>query len=198
MRTNLEVGSVLDDESMSLGPPLGLHPEPEMGFLPSVVWLILTTVAVGFVSEIVVHAAQGAVNDLGLDALFVNAIVLPIVGNAAEHASALMFAWRDKMDVAIGISIGSALQIPLFVMPVCILVAWGGGVPLTLNLNDYLVQIILIISIAMAFYLHSGSSHWLHGLVLIGMYTITAGAFYYHDDTAVDGTPGGGPTVAPH
>jgi Ca2+:H+ antiporter len=176
--------NIIDDDTMSVGPPLGENPHPDMGFFPAVAWLILTSVAVGFISEIVVQAAQGAVHDLGLDALFVNAVVLPIVGNAAEHASALMFAYRDKMDISLGIAVGSAIQIPLFVMPVCVLVGWGNSIPLTLNLNPFMVNVILIVSLAIAFSLHAGTSHWLHGLVLLGMYVIIAGSFYYHDDDA--------------
>ena len=64
-------------------------------------------------------------------------IVLPIVGNAAEHASAIVFAMKNKMDIAIGIAIGSATQISLFVIPVCVIIGWAMGQPLDLNLHIF-------------------------------------------------------------
>jgi len=89
-----------------------------------------------------------------------------------------MFAYRNKMNVSLGIAVGSAIQIPLFVYPVCVLMGWAMEVPLTLNLSMFILSIIVVVTLAMAFTLHSGSSHWLHGLMLIVEYIIIAGSFY--------------------
>ncbi|KAH9251575.1 calcium/proton exchanger [Batrachochytrium salamandrivorans] len=165
--------------------PVPLHceetEEPEIGLVFSVVYLVISTVAVSFVSHVVVEAAQGAVTSLNLDAMFVGGVILPIVGNAAEHASALMFAWKDKMDTSIAIAVGSAIQIPLFVLPVCVLCAWALEVPLSLNINRFLMSAVVLTSLAVSFTLHAGASHWLHGLILIFEYVIIAAAFWFHD-----------------
>lgn len=165
--------------------PVPLHceeeEEPEIGLMFCVIYLVLSTVAVSFVSHVVVEAAQGAVDTLGLDPMFVGGVILPIVGNAAEHASALMFAWKDKMDTSIAIAVGSAIQIPLFVLPVCVLCAWALEVPLSLNINRFLMSAVVLTSLAVSFTLHAGASHWLHGLILIFEYVIIAAAFWFHD-----------------
>jgi len=158
--------------------------DSELGFLPALFWLALFSVCVAFLSTLVVGAAEKAVDKFGLSPLFVGGIVLPIVGNASQHASALIFAWRDKMDVAIGVAVGSAIQISLFIWPTCIFVGWAMGVPFasslskvqcssfnltqTTNINIQLMMAIIIVaSVALAFTLHAGSSHWLHGLVFL-------------------------------
>ena len=68
---------------------------------------------------------------------FISVIILPIVGNAAEHASAVMFAMKNKMDIALGVAVGSATQISLFVIPFCVLVGWGADMPLDLNFHVF-------------------------------------------------------------
>ena len=82
------------------------------------------------------------------------------------------------MDVALGVAVGSAIQIPLFVYPVCVLTGWAMVVPLTLNLPLFMMTIVVVTTLAMAFTLHGGTSHWLHGLMLIGEYVIIAAAFW--------------------
>ena len=151
----------------------------EIGLVFALFYLLLSTVAVAFVSHVIVEAAEGAVNSLHLNPSFIGGVVVPIVGNAAEHASALMFAWRDKMDTALAIAVGSAIQIPLFVLPVCVLIGWAAEVPLTLNLDQFMMTIVVVTSLALAFTLHAGSSHWLHGLILIFEYLIIGAAFWF-------------------
>lgn len=154
---------------------------PEIGLVFCVSYLVLSTVVVSYVSHVVVDAAQGAVETFDLDPMFVGGVILPIVGNAAEHASALMFAWKDKMDTSIAIAVGSAIQIPLFVLPVCVLCAWALDVPLTLNIDHFLMSAVVLTSLAVSFTLHAGASHWLHGLILMFEYIIIAAAFWFHD-----------------
>jgi Ca2+:H+ antiporter len=73
----------------------------------------------------------------GCPVAFISVIVLPIVGNAAEHASAVMFAMKNKMDIALGVAVGSATQIALFVIPFCVLVGWAMDLPLDLNFHVF-------------------------------------------------------------
>jgi Ca2+:H+ antiporter len=157
-----------------------LH-EPDMGFLPALMWLTLSTVCIAFISHIVVDAAEGAVEGLGVSSLFMGGIVIPVVGNAAEHASALVFAWRNKLDISLGVAVGSAIQIPLFVMPLCVLVSWAMVVPLTLNLPLYFLGIVIITCLAVSLTLHAGKSTWLTGLMMIVEYVIIAASFWLAD-----------------
>jgi Ca2+:H+ antiporter len=155
--------------------------EAQMGLVFATIYLIACTVAVAFVSHVIVEAAEGAVESLHLNPFFIGGVVVPIVGNAAEHASSLMFAWKDKMDTALAIAVGSAIQIPLFIMPVCVLTGWAAGVPFTLNLDQFMMTIVVVTSLALAFTLHAGASHWLHGLILIFEYLIIAAAFWFRE-----------------
>lgn len=154
---------------------------PQIGFFFAVLYLIVCTVGVALVSSVVVEAAEGAVQSLQLNPLFIGGVVVPIVGNAAEHTSALMFAWRDKMDTALAIAVGSAIQIPLFVLPVCVMVGWMMNVPMSLNVHQFMMTIVVVTSLALAFTLHAGSSHWLHGLILMFEYAIVASSFWFSD-----------------
>jgi Ca2+:H+ antiporter len=157
------------------------HHEAQIGLVFATIYLLTSTVAVAFVSHVIVEAAEGAVDSLHLNPFFIGGVVVPIVGNAAEHASSLMFAWKDRMDTALAIAVGSAIQIPLFIMPVCVLTGWAAEVPFTLNLDQFMMTIVVVTSLALAFTLHAGASHWLHGLILIFEYLIIAAAFWFRE-----------------
>lgn len=110
-------------------------------------------------------------------------ILLPIVGNAAEHATAVTVAIKDKMDLAIGVAVGSSLQIALLVLPVMVLLNWWSvGAPAVLNFdfNGFLV-VILVLSIWLVNYLiNDGKSHWLEGVLLMITYLIIAVAAWFY------------------
>ena len=84
-----------------------------------------------------VGAIRGAATDMGLPELFLGTIVIPIIGNAAEHAAAIIFAWKNKIQLSLDIAVGSATQIALFVLPACVCIAWVFDVPLSLNFHAF-------------------------------------------------------------
>lgn len=108
--------------------------------------------------------------------------MIPIVGNAAEHASAVMFAYRNKMDIALGVAIGSSVQIALSVIPACCLIGWMIDSPLTLDFHSFETATVVTSVIAVAFLVHDGTSHWLQGLMLLVAYIIVAVGFFEHTD----------------
>jgi Ca2+:H+ antiporter len=108
--------------------------------------------------------------------------LLPIVGNAAEHLTAVTTAMKNKMDLAIGVALGSSMQIALLVTPVLVIVGWILGQPMTLLFNGF-ETVVLFVSVLITNYLiMDGKSHWLEGTMLLGSYCIIAVAFFYYPD----------------
>ncbi|KAK4480928.1 hypothetical protein RD792_011786 [Penstemon davidsonii] len=103
------------------------------GFWSAFVWLVLMTGVVALLSEYVVATIETASDTWGLSVSFISVILLPIVGNAAEHAGAIIFAFKNKYDISLGVALGSATQIAMFVVPLCVIVSWIIGINMDLN-----------------------------------------------------------------
>jgi Ca2+:H+ antiporter len=146
----------------------------------SVLMLFIAGLTVGLMSEILVGSISEASESVGLSEFFIGVIVVAIVGNAAEHWVAVLVAYKDKMDLAVNIAIGSAAQIALFVAPVLVIASFmiGPG-PLPLVFNGFeLGAIVLAILIANTV-TSDGESNWFEGVQLLAVYAIVAIAFYY-------------------
>jgi Ca2+:H+ antiporter len=142
--------------------------------------LLAATVLVAVESELLVGSLEEATGQLGLTALFTGVILLPIVGNAAEHATAVTVAMKDKMDLSVSVALGSSLQIALFVAPVLVLVGWLVGQPMDLNFNPFeLVAVMVAVLIANSIS-SDGRSNWLEGTLLLAAYVVLGLAFYFH------------------
>ena len=137
------------------------------------------TALVALMSEFLVGALEPTVEDLGLSKLFVGLIVVPIVGNAAEHSSAVLLAARDKMDVAIEIAIGSSTQIALFVAPVLVFLSLLAGKPLDLIFTGFEIGAVAVSSAVLGFIALDGRSNWLEGAQMIAAYVIMAISFFF-------------------
>jgi Ca2+:H+ antiporter len=146
----------------------------------SVIMLAIAGVAVGLMSEILVGSITEASESVGLSEFFIGVIVVAIVGNAAEHWVAVLVAWKDKMDLAVNIAIGSAAQIALFVGPVLVLCSlFIGPHPMALVFNGFeLAGVILAILVA-SHVTHDGETTWFEGLQLLAVYAVVAIAFFY-------------------
>jgi len=142
--------------------------------------LIVATLAIVFMSEILVGALEPTAEQWGLSDLFVGVMLVPLVGNIAEHLVAVQTAIRNKMDLTIGIAVGSGLQIALFVAPVLILVSqFVGPEPMSLVFNTYeLAALIGAVLIAVLISI-DGRTNWLEGAQLLALYAVVAVAFYY-------------------
>lgn len=142
--------------------------------------LVAATIAIAFMSELLVGSLESFTDALGLSASFVGLIIIPLVGNAAEHTSAVTFAIKNKMDLAITIALGSALQIALLVAPLLILLSWLIARPTDLVLRSPLELMTLIGSVLIGNSVaHDGEMHWYEGFMLLGVYLILALAFYF-------------------
>lgn len=142
--------------------------------------LLACTLLVALESELLVESLEEATSMLGLTALFTGVIVVPIIGNAAEHATAVTVAMKNKMDLSVSVALGSSLQIALFVAPVLVLVGWILGKPMDLNFNPFeLVAVAVSVLIANSVS-SDGRSDWLEGTLLLATYVVLGLAFYFH------------------
>jgi Ca2+:H+ antiporter len=141
--------------------------------------LLGATALVAFLSEMLVGAVEGARQTLGLTETFVGVIVVAIVGNAAEHSTAVTMALKNKMDLSLGIAVGSSLQIALFVAPVLVFASWMMGRPMDLEFS--LCEVLAVVaSVYVAEHIAGdGESNWLEGVQLLSVYLILGILFYF-------------------
>lgn len=152
--------------------------EPALGFWSALFWLILMTVVISVLSEYVVGTIEAASHSWGLSVSFVSIILLPIVGNAAEHAGAIIFALKNKLDITLGVALGSAAQISMFVVPLNVLVAWAIGVQMDLDFKLLETGSLFIAVLVTAFTLQDGKSHYLKGVILLLCYIVIGACFF--------------------
>jgi Ca2+:H+ antiporter len=146
----------------------------------SVGLLALAGVAVGVMSEILVGSITAASESLGLSEFFIGAIVVAIVGNAAEHWVAVVVAMKDKMDLAVNIAIGSSTQVALFVAPVLVIASFFlGPFPMALVFNGFELGAILLTVLIANYVTNEGESNWFEGFQLLAVYAILGIAFFY-------------------
>ncbi|CAE8649432.1 unnamed protein product, partial [Polarella glacialis] len=139
----------------------------------TVLLLIMTTV-VAFSSELLVDSIKGIMDKSHLGEHFIGIILLPIVGNACEHAAAVRFAMQDKPGLSIGIAVGSSTQIALFVVPFTVLVGWVIDRPMDLNFGALNVTVMTLSVIVVLSMVVDGKSNWLQGYLLMAAYAVVA------------------------
>ncbi len=144
----------------------------------SVLLLILATAGVAWLSETLVHAAEGVISGLGVSEFFLGIILVPIIGNVAEHLVSVQMALKNKMDISTEIAISSSLQIALFVAPLLVFISLLLGHPLQLILNRFEL-IALLASVAISALVSAdGESTWLEGAGLLAIYLILGLGFF--------------------
>ena len=144
-------------------------------------FLILGASMIGVVavSEILVGSVEETSKQFGFGEMFVGAIIVGIVGNAAEHSSAILLARKGKIDLSIGIAAGSGTQIALFVVPILVMVGIVLGQPFTLEFTLYELATLFLAAIIMNLIAHDGKSNWFEGIMLTAVYLIIAIGFYF-------------------
>jgi len=145
----------------------------------SIAVLTVATCFVALMSEMLVGALEPAAHRLGLTKLFVGVILVALVGNAAEHSTAVMVALKNKMDLALGIAVGSSLQIALLVAPLLVFASYLFGTPLDLIFTPFEVAAVTISVLIVGFVAMDGESHWMEGVMLVGVYLMLAIAFFF-------------------
>ena len=145
----------------------------------SMLTLLGASAGVGLVAEFLVHAVDAAGKSMGLGKVFMGVVVVAIVGNAAEHSTAVLVAMKGKMDLSLGIAMGSSMQIALFVAPVLVIAGHWMGTPLGLEFSVLEVVAVMLSVGAVSLLIHDGRTNWFEGVQLLAIYAILAMAFYF-------------------
>jgi Ca2+:H+ antiporter len=145
----------------------------------SMVVLVVATTLVALMSEVLVGAVEAASRSIGMSEVFVGVIIVAIVGNAAEHSTAVLMARKNQMDLAVGIALGSALQIALFVAPVLIFASRLRENPMDLVFSTMEIVAVVVAVVIARMVAEDGESNWLEGAMLLMLYVILGLAFFY-------------------
>lgn len=152
---------------------------PPWSLRKSVGVLVVSAAFVGWLSEILVGSTEEAIRHVGLSQIFVGLIIVPIIGNAAEHSSAVMMAMKNRMDIAVSIAMGSSAQVALLIAPVLVFVGLLLGQPMDLAFSTFeVVAVALAVSVS-ATVVRDAESNWLEGAFLLLVYGMLAVAFFY-------------------
>ncbi|XP_027330726.1 vacuolar cation/proton exchanger 3-like [Abrus precatorius] len=149
-----------------------------IGFWSAFSWLVGMTLVISLLSEYVVATIEAASDSWGISVSFISIILLPIVGNAAEHAGSIIFAYKNKLDISLGVAMGSATQISMFVVPLSVVVAWIMGIRMDLDFNLLETGCLAFTIIITAFTLQDGTSHYMKGVILFLCYIVIGACFF--------------------
>lgn len=159
------------------------HPEPEMSRTAALVMLLLSTGLVAVCAEFLVDAIPAMVESSSVSEAFIGLIILPIVGNAAEHVTAVTVATKNKMDLSIGVSVGSSIQIAIFVTPLVVILGWCMDKDMSLYFTLFETISLFVTCFVVNFLVLDGRSNYLEGALLMAAYVIIAvAAFFYPDN----------------
>lgn len=149
--------------------------DPQLAFPVAIGTLVGATVLIAFCAEFLVDSIDYVTTQGGISQEFLGLILLPIVGNAAEHATAVTVAIKDKMDLAIGVAVGSSMQVALFIIPLLVIIGWGMGLDeMSLSFDVFQVAILFVSVLLVNYLIADGKSHWLEGMLLMCLYVIIA------------------------
>ncbi|KAL9188370.1 hypothetical protein ACHAXT_006748 [Thalassiosira profunda] len=183
-----------DEEPYILSPDLlsnhrNDEEEVHMSFKAGLFWLFIITISISAMSDILVDTIDGFAYRYGISEVFTSLIILPYFSNIAEQVSALIFAYRNEMDLCIGITVGSAVQIALFVLPGSVLIGWAMDRSMSLFFRGFETCCLIFSVVSVAAVLQGGTTNWLVGCYLLGVYAMIAAGFWYHEleNLSVDG-----------
>ncbi len=141
--------------------------------------LLLASVMVAVLSECLVKTLAEGAACLGLNKIFIGVVLVAIIGNAAEHSTAILMAWKNNMNLAMSIALSSGAQIALFVAPVIVFAGFFMGKPIDLRFSELELLSIVVSVIILAFVATDGECNWLEGVQLLAVYGILGAAFYF-------------------
>lgn len=158
----------------------GEHEEEEEMMAPkaSIAALLIVTVITSFNADYLVSAIDDVANTYNISKVFIGTILLPIVGNAAEHVTSVWMAAKNKMEIALGVAVGSSVQICLGLVPVLVLAGWCVGQPLSLYFQDFETITLVITVILVNSLIQDGKSNYLEGALLVALYFVIALSFW--------------------
>jgi Ca2+:H+ antiporter len=141
--------------------------------------LIGSAALVGLESELLVSSLEPAIGILRIPPVFVGLVLIPLIGNAAEHSSAVFFAAKDRVDVTLEIAVGSSTQIAMFVAPVLVFISLAIGHPMDFVFNTFEIAMVTLATLIVAVISLDGRSNWLEGVQLVGAYVVMAAAAFF-------------------
>jgi Ca2+:H+ antiporter len=145
----------------------------------AVISLVVATAFIGWIAEIMVGEIEAVTQSLGMTELFIGVIVVAIVGNAAEHSTAILVARKNQMDLAITIAVGSSTQIALFVAPLLVFLSMAVGRPMSLVFNAFELAAVALSVFIVEMISQDGESNWFEGAMLLALYVVIAICFYF-------------------
>ncbi|MEZ4424128.1 MAG: calcium/proton exchanger [Gemmatimonadota bacterium] len=174
----LGIRSEAQEHSADPQPHAGGHQPWPAGV--ALVVLLVAAAMVGVMSELLVGATEEAAHTFGMSEVFVGVILVALVGNAAEHSTAVLMAMKNKMDLAINIAVGSSIQIALFVAPLLVFLSYAvGPQPMDLLFTTFEVLAVGISVLVIGQISQDGESHWMEGLQLLAVYIVLGIAFFF-------------------
>ncbi|KIK63139.1 hypothetical protein GYMLUDRAFT_41459 [Collybiopsis luxurians FD-317 M1] len=153
---------------------------PQMSLFTTIVLLVIVTVLVAVTAEWLVDSIDGLTSTGKISEEFVGIILLPIVGNAAEHVTAVTVSVKDKLTLSLGVAVGSSIQIALFVIPLIVTLGWILGKPMTLLFDPYESITLFLAVLTVNYCVQDGKSNWLEGMILMSLYIILCVTFWYY------------------
>jgi len=162
--------------------------EAEISFRVGILWLFIITLAVSAMSDILVDTIEGFAKQVHLSEVFTSMVILPFFSNVAEQVSAIIFAYRNEMDLVVGVTVGSAIQVAAFVLPGCVIIGWMVDRSMTLYFHAYETTCLFLAVIVVAAFLQGGTTNWLVGATCMSVYFMIATGFWFHslEDLSVD------------
>ena len=163
--------------------------EIHMSFRAGLIWLSIITLSVSAMSDILVDTIDGFAYRMHISEVFTSLVILPYFSNIAEQVSALIFAYKDEMDLVVGITVGSAVQIALFVLPGSVLIGWAMDRSMSLFFRGFETCCLIFSVVSIAAVIQGGTTNWLVGAYLLGVYFIIAAGFWFHEleNLSIDG-----------
>lgn len=162
----------------SLGETFG---KPQISFRVGILWLFIITVGISALSDILVDTIHGFASRFDISEVFTSMVIVPFFSNVAEQVSAILFAYRNEMDLCVGVTVGSAIQVATFVLPGCVIIGMVVDRSMTLFFRAYETVCLFLAVIVVAAVLQGGTTNWLVGVTMIGIYTMIATGFWFHE-----------------
>jgi len=157
--------------------------EPKLKLQATIALLVLVTVMTGVTAEWLVDSIDGLTKSGAISREFVALILLPLVGNAAEHVTAVTVSVKNKLDLAMTVAVGSSIQIALFVIPFLVILGWIIGQPLSLFFDIFETVVVFVSVLIVNYAISDGRTNWLEGFVLMVVYVIIGLSVWYYPGT---------------
>ncbi len=142
--------------------------------------IFILCIVLVIMSELLISSVESSIKVTGISEIFIGVIVIAIMGNAAEHRSAILMAWKNKMNLSVGIAASSSTQIALFVAPVLVFISHLFATPMTLAFEIFELVAIALAVVVVHMVSADGKSNWYEGVLLLMVYMIIAIGFFFH------------------